>query len=167
MFGQEPGELGAQRTEGTRLDLDELTGRLHGVDAEAVEKHLATASRGVSVLVFERAWRLVSIGFILEKKETSRPQPGSTETHHSGAGRGSTPRSRIDSRERKRITSSRERFRRALETVKDDGDHRDFAAKRFHGLDRASDEPPVVATSSTIATVEPASSGPSMRLAVP
>jgi hypothetical protein len=55
MCGKKAPQLGAQRTQSTRLDLDELTGRLHGIDAEALEKHLATTSRGVSILVFERA----------------------------------------------------------------------------------------------------------------
>ena len=53
--GQEPAELGSERTEGTGLDLDELAARLHGVDAESLDGHLATPARGESVPILERA----------------------------------------------------------------------------------------------------------------
>ena len=56
---------------------------------------------------------------------------------------------------------------RAFESIKHDNNDADLAADCLTAWTAWIDEPPVVATSSTIATVEPGSSGPSIRFPVP
>ena len=77
------------------------------------------------------------------------------------------PRSRIVKRDRNGKPALGKGRGGSFEAIEHDDHHRDLAAIASTACTAWSDEPPVVATSSTIATVEPGSSGPSTSLPVP